>query len=108
MADKTQSDSDAARIKRGTLPVKIKRKQPFVLEPFLSHADGRRTIANYRKNEAIFRQGDSADAVFYIMDGECKVTVVSEKGKEAVVALHEKGDFFGVGCLTASRVALRR
>ena len=34
------------------------------------------------------------------MDGECKVTVVSEKGKEAVVALHEKGDFFGEGCLT--------
>ena len=67
MADKTQSDSDAARIKRGTLPVKIKRKQPFVLESFLSHADGGRTIANYRKNEAIFRQGDSADAVFYIM-----------------------------------------
>src|SRR4029079_7032334 len=100
MADKTQSDSDAARIKRGTLPVKIKKKQPFVLESFLSRADGGRTIANYRKNETIFRQGDSADAVFYIMDGAYKVTVVSEKGKEAVVALHEKGDFFGEGCLT--------
>src|SRR4029079_3542036 len=84
MADNTRSDSDAARIKRGTLSVKTKRKQPFVLEPFLSHADGGRTKANYRKNETIFRQGDSADAVFYIMDGECKVTVVSEKGKEAV------------------------
>ena len=100
MADNTRSDSDAAHIKRGTLSVKAKRKQPFVLESFLSHADGGRTIANYRKNEAIFRQGDSADAVFYIMGGECKVTVVSEKGKEAVVALHEKGDFFGEGCLT--------
>ena len=100
MADKTQSDSDAARIKRGTLAVKIKRKQPFVLEFFLSHADGGRTKAKYRKNETIFRQGDSADAVFYIVDGACKVTVVSEKGKEAVVALHEKGDFFGEGCLT--------
>src|SRR4029078_4488876 len=100
MADKTRSDSDTARIKRGSLSVKTKRKQPFVLEPFLSHADGGRTIANYRKNEAIFRQGDSADAVFYIMDGECKVTVVSEKGKEGVVALHEKGEFFGEFCLT--------
>ena len=100
MADKTQSDSDAARITRGTLSVKTKRKQPFVLESFLSHADGGRTKAKYRKNETIFRQGDSADAVFYIMDGACKVTVVSEKGKEAVVALHEKGDFFGEGCLT--------
>ena len=100
MADTTRSDSDAARIKRGTLSVKTKRKQPFVLKSFLSHADGGRTKAKYRKNEIIFRQGDPADAVFYIMDGKCKVTVVSEKGKEAVVALHEKGDFFGEGCLT--------
>jgi CRP/FNR family transcriptional regulator, cyclic AMP receptor protein len=98
MADNTRSDWGAAH--RGTLSVRTKRKQRFVLESFLSHADGGRTIANYRKNEAVFRQGDSADAVFYIMDGECKVTVVSKKGKEAVVALHEKGDFFGVGCLT--------
>ena len=70
MADTTRSGWHAARIKRGSLSVKTKRKQPFVLESFLSHADGGRTIANYRKNEAIFRQGDSADAVFYIMDGE--------------------------------------
>jgi hypothetical protein len=40
MANKTRSDSDAARIKRATLSVKTKRKQPFVLESFLSHADG--------------------------------------------------------------------
>ena len=83
-----------------TLPAKTKRKSPFVLEFFLSHAEGGRTKAKYRNNETIFRQGDLADAVFYIIDGECKVTVVSEKGKEAVVALHEKGDFFGEGCLT--------
>src|SRR6186997_545697 len=100
MADTTRSGWNAARIKRGTLPVKIKRKQPFVLESFLSRADGGRTKAKYRKNEIIFRQGDPANAVFYIVDGKCKVTVVSEKGKEAVVALHEKGDFFGEGCLT--------
>ena len=81
------------------MSVKTKRKQPFVLEFFLSHADEGRTKAKYQKNETIFRQGDLADAVFYIMEGECKVAVVSEKGKEAVVALHEKGDFFGEGCL---------
>jgi CRP-like cAMP-binding protein len=100
MADKTRSESDAARIKRRTLSVKTKKKQPFLLESFLSHADGGRTKVKYRKNEIIFRQGDPADAAFYIIDGKCKVTVVSEKGKEAVVALHEKGDFFGEGCLT--------
>jgi CRP/FNR family transcriptional regulator, cyclic AMP receptor protein len=80
--------------------VKAKRKQPFDLESFLSRAAGGRTITTYRKNEVVFRQGDLADAIFYIRRGECKVTVVSEQGKEAVVALHAKGDFFGEGCLT--------
>src|SRR6476619_1754315 len=103
MADKTRPGSDSARSKRRTLSVKTKRKQPFVLESFLSHADGGRTKAKYRKNEIIFRRGDPADAVFYILGGECKVTVVSEKGKEAVVAVHEKRDFFGEGCLNGHR-----
>jgi CRP/FNR family cyclic AMP-dependent transcriptional regulator len=83
--------------------VKAKRKQPFVLESFLSHAEGGRTIVNCQQNEIIFRQGDPADAVFYIMEGKCKVTVVSEKGKEAVVAIQGKGDFFGEGCLNHHR-----
>ena len=99
MAVTTQSVSDAALIKRGTVSAKTKRKQPFVLKFFLSLAGEGRTKAEYQKNETIFRQGDFADAVFYIMEGKCKVTVVSEHGKEAVVALHEKGDFFGDGCL---------
>lgn len=77
-----------------------KRKRPFDLELFLSRTEGGRTVAKYRKKEVIFRQGDPADAVFYIREGECKVTVVSEQGKEAVVALHGKGEFFGEGCLT--------
>jgi len=94
-------------IKRGTLSVKTKRQQPLVIESLLPHTNGGRTKVKYRKNEIIFRQGDPADAVFYIVEGECKVAVVSEKGKEAVVALHEKGDFFGEGCLTGqpSRLA---
>src|SRR6476646_10566688 len=95
----TRSDSNAvALIKRRALPVKIERQQPFDPESFLSHGSGGSTKAKYQKNETIFRQGDSADAVFYIMDGKCKVTVVSEKGKEVVVALHEEGEFFGEGC----------
>ena len=99
MADTPRPNSDAAPIKRGTGSLKTKRTQPFVLKSFLSHADVGRTKAKYQNNEIIFRQGDAADAVFYIIDGKCKVTVVSEKGKEAVIALHEKGDFFGEGCL---------
>jgi len=71
----------------------------FDLETFLSSVDGGRTISKYRKDETVFAQGDPANAVFYIREGECKVTVVSKQGKEAVVAIHGKGDFFGEGCL---------
>jgi hypothetical protein len=70
MARTTRSDSDAALIKRRASSEKTKRRQPFVLESFPSHADRGMTKAKYRKNETIFRQGDSPDAVFYIMDAD--------------------------------------
>ena len=76
-----------------------KENQSFDVEAFLSSVDGGRTISKYRKDETVFAQGDPANAVFYIREGECKVTVVSEQGKEAVVAIHGKGDFFGEGSL---------
>ena len=53
----------------------------------------------YRKDQVVFSQGDPADAVFYIQKGKVKVTVVSEQGKEAVVAILGAGDFFGEACL---------
>ena len=77
-----------------------KRKQPFVLEFFLSTQTGEDVKRNIERMKESSAREISADAVFYIMAGKCKVTVVSEKGKEAVVALHEKGDFFGEGCLS--------
>ena len=101
MVGTTRSDSDAALIKRRAFPLKTKSQPPFDPEFFLSHGSGGRTKAKYQKNETIFRQGDPGDAVFYIIDGECKATVVSEQGKEAVVAFHEKGDFFGESCLSS-------
>jgi CRP/FNR family transcriptional regulator, cyclic AMP receptor protein len=80
--------------------VKAKRKQPFDVKAFLATVNGERTLSNYRKNQTVFSQGEPADAVFYIRSGKLKVTVLSDQGKEAVVAIHEKGDFFGEGCLT--------
>jgi CRP-like cAMP-binding protein len=79
---------------------KESRKQPFDVKMFLHTVDGGRSVSNYRKNRKVFSQGDVADAVFYIQEGKVKVCVVSEQGKEAVVALHGNGDFFGEGCLT--------
>jgi CRP/FNR family transcriptional regulator, cyclic AMP receptor protein len=61
---------------------------------------GGRTISTHRKGDILFAQGDAADAVFYIKKGKVKVTVVSEQGKEAVIALLSADDFFGEGCLT--------
>jgi CRP/FNR family cyclic AMP-dependent transcriptional regulator len=77
-----------------------KRKRPFDPKVFLATVDGGRTIAKYQRNEIVFAQGDPSGAVFYVEDGKAKVTVLSDQGKEAVVAIHGKGDFFGEGCLT--------
>ena len=66
---------------------------------FLSKVGGGRTISNYRKNHKIFSQGEPADCVFYILKGEIKISVVSEQGREAVVALLGKNEFCGEGCL---------
>ena len=80
------------------------RKQPFDVKVFLSTVDGGRSVAKYRKARKVYSQGDQADTVFYIQDGKVKVCVVSEQGKEAVVALHGPGDFFGEGCLNGHSV----
>ena len=80
--------------------MKRKAKPPFDPKVFLSKVNGGRAISEYRKDKIIFRQGDPSDAVFYVQSGKIKTTVVSEEGKEAVVALLGTGDFFGEGCLT--------
>jgi CRP/FNR family transcriptional regulator, cyclic AMP receptor protein len=78
---------------------KARKKPPFDVEVFLNTVDGGRSVSSYRKNQKVFSQGDPGDAVFYIQEGKVKVCVVSELGKEAVVALHGNGDFFGESCL---------
>src|ERR1700722_15767259 len=80
--------------------MKRKAKLPFDPKVFLSKVNGGRAISDYRKDRIVYRQGDPADSVFYIRSGKVKSTVVSEQGKEAVVALLGTGDFFGEGCLT--------
>jgi CRP/FNR family transcriptional regulator, cyclic AMP receptor protein len=76
------------------------KKGPFDVSEFLSKMDGGRTLQTFSKNQNVYEQGDQADAVFYIQEGKVKVCVMSDRRKEAVVALHGAGDFFGEGCLT--------
>src|SRR6266851_6964179 len=89
-----------------------KEPQRFRLREFLSKVGPGRTVQEYRKGQVIYAQGDPADAVFYIQKGRVKLTVVSPRGKAAVVAMVGPGEFFAEGCLagqplrTASAVAM--
>ena len=86
--------------------MKRKRKLPFDPKVFLSKVNGGRSIADYRKDQIVYSQGDPASAVFYIQSGKVKKTVISEQGKEAIIALMEPGDFFGEGCLAGETLRL--
>jgi CRP-like cAMP-binding protein len=79
--------------------VRKRGKNSFDPKTFLAKVGEGKTISRYRKDEVIFSQGEVANAVFYIQQGKIKLTVISEQGKEAVVAILEPGHFFGEGCL---------
>jgi CRP/FNR family transcriptional regulator, cyclic AMP receptor protein len=74
-------------------------KNAFDPKAFLAKVGAGKTILKFEKGQHVFKQGDVADAVFYIQNGRVKLTVVSEQGKEAVVGILEPGQFFGEGCL---------
>ena len=71
----------------------------FDPQTFLAHVGAGRTIVACQAQSPIFAQGDAADAVFYIQDGQVKLSVVSARGKEAVIAMLKTQAFFGEGCL---------
>ena len=66
---------------------------------FLAKVGKGRTLADYKKNQRVFSQGDPADAIFYIQQGKVRLTVVSQFGKEATIGILGEGDFFGEGAL---------
>jgi CRP/FNR family cyclic AMP-dependent transcriptional regulator len=78
-----------------------RKKSKISLDPkaFLAVVGDGKTISKYQKDQIVFRQGDVADAVFYVQKGKIKLTVVSDRGKEAVVGILGPSHFFGEGCL---------
>lgn len=82
----------------------VRIRTPFNLEAYLSKVGKGTTILTSLKNQIIFSQGDATDAVFYIQAGKAKVAVLSEHGKEAVVAILERGAFLGESCLVGQTV----
>ena len=89
-----------------TPAVAAKKRNTFDSKTFLSTIDGGRKIASFPKKQAIFVQGDSSDAVFYIQRGKVRLTVVSKSGKEATIGILSERDFFGEGCLTGQPLRL--
>jgi CRP-like cAMP-binding protein len=73
----------------------------FTSADFLAHPGIGRKIIELNANDAFFVQGDPADAIFYLQRGRAKLTVVSEKGKEATISLLSAGDFVGEESLAA-------
>jgi CRP/FNR family cyclic AMP-dependent transcriptional regulator len=71
----------------------------FDPKAFLTRIETGKTTREYRTKQLVFSQGDAADAVFFVHSGKVKLTVVSTRGKEAVIGVLERGSFFGEGCL---------
>jgi CRP/FNR family transcriptional regulator, cyclic AMP receptor protein len=83
-------------VKMSAPPALVASFDPRILLTKLSVG---KTSREYIENEAVFSQGDPADAVFYVQSGKVKLTVVSKSGKEAVVAILPQDSFLGEGCL---------
>ena len=81
-------------------------KETFDPKFFLAKVGAGKAIFEFHKNQNVFKQGDVADTVFYIQKGRVKLTVLSEQGKEAVVAILGPGQFFGEGCMNGHKLRI--
>jgi len=84
--------------------MEAKSKSQFNPQTFLAQVGSGKTRLARSKKQKVFSQGDAADAVFYIQSGKVTLSVVSEEGKEAIVAVLEEGAFLGEGCLAGQLV----
>jgi CRP-like cAMP-binding protein len=86
----------------------VASKQPKRIVPHIlpSSIEVGRPAVTYERGQPVFRQGDAADAVFYIRTGKIQITVISEQGKEGVIAMLDAGEFLGEGCLAGQPLHL--
>ena len=76
----------------------VNKSQPVDWEQLLSGIPGK-TVIEYGANRSIYWEGDPADSVFFLRQGKVKLTVTSQQGKEAIIAVLGSSDLFGEGCL---------
>jgi CRP-like cAMP-binding protein len=78
----------------------------FDVHAFLDSAGVARRIVRFARGAVVFSQGGQASSVFYIQSGAIKLSVLSSRGKEAIVAMLGPGDFFGEGCLAGQSLRM--
>ncbi len=76
------------------------------LDRYLQAAGIARRVVNYQPSDVIFAQGERCRSVMFIQRGAVKISVLSPSGKEGVVAVLERGAFFGEGCLAGQPVRI--
>ena len=86
--------------------MEAKKSALFDPQTFLKQVGSGKTTLTFPNKQILFSQGDRADAVFYIKAGKVKLTVFSQQGKEAIVAMLEPGSFLGEGCLAGQLVCM--
>jgi CRP/FNR family transcriptional regulator, cyclic AMP receptor protein len=86
--------------------VALKRVRQFDVRSFLESSSVEKETIEFPPNAVIYRQGDPAAAVMYLQKGRVKLSVVSGAGKEAVLGVLGRGDFFGEGCLAGQSVRM--
>jgi len=87
-----------------TRPPRARRSaKRFDPKAFLTQAGIGRTVHHYSPKQTIFSQGERAEAVFYIQAGRVRLSVLSDQGKEATIALLSSGDFLGQGCIASDQ-----
>lgn len=83
-----------------------KLEKPVDWEALLNGLFRGKTVIECGKDRSVFLQGQPADSLYYIRHGKTKLTVISQQGKEAIVAILNTGEFFGEGCLAGQKVRM--
>lgn len=68
----------------------------------------RRKVHLFKRKRTVFSQGDAAEAVFYIQEGRVQISILSSRGKEAIIAVLDAGNFFGEECLAGQPIRMAR
>jgi CRP/FNR family transcriptional regulator, cyclic AMP receptor protein len=94
------------RLPASSMRARDAKPPSFDVMALLTQHNTRWSLSNYQENQIVYSQGDSADSVFYVHTGKVKVTVVSKRGKEAIVAIRGPDEFCGEGALTGKPLRL--